>query len=322
MTSTSKFLIGAENMKMVNFSGHPAVICIQSRRKGVWFHPQKVIKKCIFGNVHAGLEIEEKGEDGQTIQKKVAIKIAKKPTTDKSPENPVTEAAIHKFISAKAKCPHINKLIEVIEEGNFLYMVSEFCDEELFDVLKNEGPYQEPQARRIFRQIVMAVEAMHTAGVAHRDLSLENVMLSACGNVRVIDFGMACLIKGDGKVFDTKGKTYYMTPAMFYQKNGYDAKEADIWALGPILCILIIGFPPWEEAKTNDERFVQAVNGNIKKILIGWGHDSFSEELYDLLQKLICWNGTANGMKLGTGGHALSASEILKHPWLAKEEKS
>ena len=123
MTSTSKFLIGAENMKMVNFSGHPAVICIPSRtRKGVWFHPQKVIKKCIFGNVHAGIELET-AADGQTIQKKVAIakkpttdkKIAKKPTTDKSPENPVTEAAIHKFISAKAKCPHINKLIEVID---------------------------------------------------------------------------------------------------------------------------------------------------------------------------------------------------------------
>jgi len=58
------------------------------------------------------------------------------------------------------------------------------------------------------------------------------------------------------------------------------------------------------------------VNGNIKKILIGWGHDSFSEELYDLLQKLICWNGTANGMKLGTGDRTLCASEILKHPWL------
>jgi serine/threonine protein kinase len=314
--TTHDNVIGLDNLKEVHFSDSPPLRCLHSKmRKGVLFCPTKIIKKCIFGNVWMGREMHLSPDKRKVLVRKVAIKIVTRPPNKESSENPVSESVIHQYISRNADCKFISKSIEVIEEGNFIYMVSEYCVAEVFDLVHREGEFDEPTARQLFRQIAMAVGAMHRSGVVHRDLSLENIMLSENGEVRLIDFGMADFIPPSGNINGIKGKAYYMSPALYYEKSGYNAKNADIWSLGPILCILLIGYPPWEEAKVTDKRFVRAVNGNLAQTLRECGYN-LSPTALDLMQKLMRWYGEHEDIIYGTRDAPLTIPEILAHPWL------
>ena len=98
---------------------------------------------------------------------------------------------------------HIMTSIDVITDNKNLYLVMPFCDgREMFDVIENQK-FSEPEARYWFKQILKAVEILQEAGVCHRDMSLENMMVSgAAVNAIVIDFGMALkipyIVDGDG----------------------------------------------------------------------------------------------------------------------------
>lgn len=69
----------------------------------------------------------------------------------------------------------------------------EYCTNgDLFALLEHQrdGRFQEALALRIFRQIAEAVNHLHTIGIAHRDISLENVLIDAQGQVKICDFGL------------------------------------------------------------------------------------------------------------------------------------
>ena len=90
---------------------------------------------------------------------------------------------------------HVMTSIDVITDNVNLYLVMPFCDgKEMFDVVQ-EQKFSEPEARYWFKQILKAVETLQEAGVCHRDMSLENMMVSNAGVLAiVIDFGMALKI--------------------------------------------------------------------------------------------------------------------------------
>ncbi|KAG7383962.1 NUAK SNF1-like kinase 1 [Phytophthora boehmeriae] len=117
-------------------------------------------------------------------------------------------------------------------------------------------------ARTYFLQIASAVRFLHAQDVAHRDLSLENVLLDASRSCRLADFGLACA-SGSRCVNARAGKLLYMAPEVV----------ADIWSLGVILFILVTGIPPFEKASEDDARFrvVAKPGGSITELLQAWG---------------------------------------------------
>jgi serine/threonine protein kinase len=76
-----------------------------------------------------------------------------------------------------------------------------------------ESPINEDACRAMFRQIISGVDFLHSMGVAHRDISLENILLDAEGEVKISDYGVACTLVPNlpGSV-DRPGKTAYMSP--------------------------------------------------------------------------------------------------------------
>ncbi|KAI0076541.1 Pkinase-domain-containing protein [Panus rudis PR-1116 ss-1] len=112
--------------------------------------------------------------------------------------------------------------------------------------------------RRLFLQILSAVQFCHKKGIYHRDLKPENILVNEdCTEAFLTDFGLSTQSK-HSKTFRV-GSRHYMSPECI-NANGaftsYDTKRSDIWALGIILLNMITGRCPWTEASPKDPNFV------------------------------------------------------------------
>ena len=85
---------------------------------------------------------------------------------------------------------------------------------------------------------------MHNKGIVHRDLKLENILVSENGYLKVIDFGISKELENDDLVTDTVcGTAEYMAPEILSGEN-YN-KTVDLWSIGIILYELIFGGHPF-----------------------------------------------------------------------------
>ena len=81
---------------------------------------------------------------------------------------------------------------------------------------------------------------MHSMKICHRDLKLENILISDRQKVKIIDLGFSIRQSDDTKLRIFCGTSTYMAPEIT-QKKEYSGFESDIWALGVILYIMLTG---------------------------------------------------------------------------------
>jgi len=86
--------------------------------------------------------------------------------------------------------------------------------------------------------------------VAHRDLKLENILIDNDLNLKVADFGFATY-KHFSKLKSYRGTKTYMAPEIKEGKT-YDGRQIDIFSVGVILFIIVLGIFPFQEAKPDD----------------------------------------------------------------------
>eukprot|EP01091_Cochliopodium_minus_P015626 TRINITY_DN561_c0_g1_i1.p1 TRINITY_DN561_c0_g1~~TRINITY_DN561_c0_g1_i1.p1 ORF type:complete len:707 (-),score=188.75 TRINITY_DN561_c0_g1_i1:30-2150(-) len=195
--------------------------------------------------------------------------------------------------------PNICKLFEVIEQTDRTYLITELITGgELFDYIAHVDHVTEQKAREMFRQMVSAVAYMHSIGIVHRDLKMENMMLDDKGNVKIIDLGL-------GNFYDTKkegeinflgtfcGSADYAAPEL-WEGCRYKGPEVDIWSLGVILYILTTGFLPF-----NDSTRIMAISYRWPK----------SVHLTDPLKNLISRIFVPSDKRI-------SMHDVIHHPWL------
>lgn len=116
------------------------------------------------------------------------------------------------------------------------------------------GGLSEKVARTLFRQLLEGLFACHAAGVAHRDLKLENLLLTADCNLQICDFGFSArfMRQDDDENENIRvpmravaGSEGYMAPEVADEaKDGY-TESCDIWSAGVCLFIMLAGFPPY-----------------------------------------------------------------------------
>ena len=116
---------------------------------------------------------------------------------------------------------------------------------ELLTRIRRKKRFDEAAAAKVMSQLISAVNFMHFQGVVHRDLKPGNVLVTAVGAVKLIDFGIAKF--ADEKLTQTGqilGTPCYMSPEQ-WQGAPLDHR-ADLWALGCLLYELLAGQPPFE----------------------------------------------------------------------------
>ena len=141
---------------------------------------------------------------------------------------------------------------------------SEFATEgDLFGWCEQEplpGPQRETMMLPLVEQILAATRWLHNLGIAHRDLSLENVLLTDVGGgemqIKLIDFGMATLSKSC--THEIRGKASYQAPEM-HGKKPCDPMAFDHFALGVVLFAMASQDYPWSSTAPNSCKLFESV---------------------------------------------------------------
>ncbi|KAJ3183142.1 hypothetical protein HDU87_007565 [Geranomyces variabilis] len=200
--------------------------------------------------------------------------------------------------------PNIVRLYEVLCSESRIYMVMEHCTGgEAFDYICKHGRLddQSDDARRIVRQLVQAVGYCHDKNFVHRDLKLENVLLTEDLNVKLIDFGFTRQVN-TRKLLDTYcGSVAYAAPEMILGKQ-YSGPQADVWSLGVILYTLLCGYLPFDD--DNEATLRQKILDLEYEL-----PDFLVPETKDLIQQML---------KL-KGSERISIQGVLAHSWLGNE---
>ncbi|XP_076037111.1 serine/threonine-protein kinase pim-3-like [Oratosquilla oratoria] len=138
-----------------------------------------------------------------------------------------------------------------VSEGNF-YMVMELVPEatSLYDYMEKRGKLPYPQIKRLFCDIVKTVQRCLNAGVSHKDIKPENVLLyvdpgSGELQIKLIDFGCGERIKGY-KGGHTGGTSFYWPPE-YIAKGKFLHVPATVWSLGTLLYYLVCHDDPFYE---------------------------------------------------------------------------
>ncbi|PRP74988.1 hypothetical protein PROFUN_07381 [Planoprotostelium fungivorum] len=131
------------------------------------------------------------------------------------------------------------------------------------------------RARKIFRQITSAIQYLHEHGIVHRDIKLENVMLSHDGTCKLIDFGFASHWSMSQALKTPCGSTIYAAPEILL-RQAYRGPKTDVWGLGVLLYCTISGQVPWA-GETAREQLYNTVQGRWTEI------DGVSDSLSDLI---------------------------------------
>ncbi|RUP05630.1 MAG: serine/threonine protein kinase [Mycobacterium sp.] len=142
--------------------------------------------------------------------------------------------------------PHVVPIHDYGEIDGQLYVDMRLIDgKDLAAILKRYGPLTPPRAVAIIRQIGAALDAAHAAGVTHRDVKPENILVSADDFAYLVDFGIASAGSDEKltQMGSTVGTLYYMAPERFGE--GEVTYRADIYALACVLYECLAGSPPY-----------------------------------------------------------------------------
>ena len=289
LTEEMKLEVRQENL-VIQEKGNP-------KKKYV---PIKLLGTGSFGSVYEAQNI--------VFLNSVAMKIINKS------ESALDEAEILNEINILKKLSHPNivKIFEFYITKAHYYIVTEFCKEgELFSYIKKK--FSERQLAVLFYQIFSGLWYLHDNKILHRDIKLENIMISGKEIdqstdeelfwIKIIDFGTAKIFEKNKKEKDVVGSSYYIAPEVL--KKNYNEK-CDVWSVGIILYMTLVGRAPFD-GKDDDEIIHNIKTGNYNN-----NHNEklkeHSEEVRDLLSKLLEKDSKKR----------YSAKEALEHPWFKK----
>jgi len=152
------------------------------------------------------------------------------------------------YIMCQLDHPNIVRLEEVYESHSEIYLVQELClGGELFDRLDEQPDYHytEAQCARLIKQMLCSVRYIHSKGIIHRDLKLENFLFSDTGpdsELKMIDFGLSKHFKFGEVQHEAVGTPYTVAPEVI--RGSYD-ERCDVWAIGVITYLLLSGESPF-----------------------------------------------------------------------------
>lgn len=227
------------------------------------------------------------------------------------------EATVHKHVGEH------NNIISFFGTGEddvWRWIAMELAEGgDLFDKIEADEGVSEDVGHVYFSQLVSAVGYMHSKGVGHRDIKPENMLLTADGNLKIADFGLATLFeyKGATKLSTTFcGSPPYIAPEVISSSSrgggsskGYRPDVVDIWSCGIVLFVLLAGNTPWDSPTDTSAEFDEYVRTNART----------SDELWHKLPTATF--SLLRGMLNIDPVSRFSLEDVRRHPWYTRQNK-
>jgi len=123
---------------------------------------------------------------------------------------------------------------------------------ELFAKVVSKGKFNEFEAKHVFKQVLAGLDCLHRQKIIHRDLKVENVLVSDCKatadgelfDIKLCDYGLSKVLEAGAKARTKCGTEMYWAPEV-HQGSCYDA-SADMWSAGVLLYVMLVGKYPFE----------------------------------------------------------------------------
>ena len=214
-------------------------------------------------------------------------------------------------IVKKIDHPFIVKIVDLYSTPKAFYIINEYCSHgELYSQIKMR--LSEEQLCFIFYQIFSALNYLHSNNIIHRDLKLENILISKIEKnpntkmqyfwIKLIDFGVAKFTSKNTMERTVVGSSYYIAPEVLKRKYN---EKCDTWSAGIMLYMFIVGHAPFDGVE-DEEILMRIRTGRFNTKNHKLTHSS--KEVQDLIKHLL-------EVRVD---RRLSAKEALEHPWFTK----
>ncbi|KAF7722035.1 serine/threonine protein kinase [Apophysomyces ossiformis] len=191
-------------------------------------------------------------------QKTFAVKQFRKRLPYESERDYVKKVTAEFCIGSTLHHPNIIETLDIVQEGNTFYEIMEYAPNDLFNVVMS-GMMSREEIACCWRQLLLGLDYLHSMGIAHRDLKLDNLVLDHLGILKIIDFGCSCVFKYPFEDAITLSKGIfgsdpYIAPEQYTQPT-YDPRQSDIWSCGIIFICMTIRRFPWRCPRASDPSF-------------------------------------------------------------------
>ncbi|MCA8992224.1 MAG: protein kinase [Planctomycetaceae bacterium] len=257
-------------------------------------HPRYEIVRLIgkggMGDVYEALH--------RKMERRVALKVINRDLFRKT-------AAVNRFhreVKAAAQLSHPNVVTshDADQAGDYHFMVMEYVDGvDLSQIVKEQGALPVVDACDYIRQAAMGLQHAHERGMVHRDVKPHNLMVTADGTVKILDFGLASLspeaIPGTDSV-EVRGDltaagAIMGTPDFISPEQANDARQvdirSDIYSLGATMYYLLSGRPPFADGSVMHKlkSHAQVEPDSLKTL-----RDDVPDELIAMITKMMAKN--------------------------------
>lgn len=188
----------------------------------------------------------------------------------------------------------------------------------MLDYIISHGKLKEKQARKFARQIASALDYCHRNSIVHRDLKIENILISKTGDIKIIDFGLSNLFSPQNHLKTFCGSLYFAAPELLQAKQ-YTGPEVDLWSFGIVLYVLVCGKVPFDD-QSMPQLHAKIKKGYVEyppwlsqgkkgyKWTLGWRTNFISKECKNLISRMLVTDPKQRA----------NLNEIMNHPWMTK----
>lgn len=202
--------------------------------------------------------------------------------------------------------PNIIRLLDIFENETTLFLVMEYLPGgDMFDYLQARGfDIKESQAKIFIKKIAVALNYLHSYGIAYRDLKPENILMSSKddnADIKLSDFGLSKIIAPNEKSDEPFGTISYAAPEVLLGES-YD-RSVDMWSLGVVAYLLVSGTLPFDD--DNEDLILErvvSVEPDYQSPWIAKVSKNGKNFIKSLLQK--------------KPSKRMTLEEAINHPWL------